>query len=794
MPPPDKRVLTFDEFVLDPERRRLFRHGEEVPLTPKVFELLLEFARHPGEVLRREELMDRLWGDRIVEESNLTQSVFLLRKALGDNEERRLVVTEPGVGYRFVGSVQVLKAEELGGETSGEPGTLGSPWPPGRRSLGFAVALLVCLASLYGAWRLVGDPEPSTLSSIESLAVLPFVDLETRSTTTLGLGIADLVFSELDQRSRLELPTLPIVLDYHQPNKPPAETGHDLGVDAVLAGTTVQSASAIRATLRIVLSGSGRVLFSEAVEAPADDPRLLQNRVAASVLQALRASDAPRSPDTGVSLHRRQTAFEAYELALVGRYHLAKRSPAGLEAGREAFARALEIDPSFAEAWSDLADAELLLGFYRYAEIPTRERYVRAEDAARRALDLDPSLVNPHAVLGMVELHRDYEYEAAFEQFQRALEKSTSSARAHHWYAWLLFSLGFETEGEEQLEMARRLEPLSLILRSAQAGAARFGGRSERSLRILDEVLAINPDFGRAHYNRALALEQLARFDDAEAALARAAEILGPTDEIRSALAHLYFRSDRVEEGRRILDSLRASAASPAHLVPVLCASGDLEGALEDLHRAIDRREVWVWNVVADPRLEPARRLPAFERIEDELFLEQIPNLGATDRGSRPVEIDTALRSIETIEPWLALHSTIHRERDHSPGAGHRDFQRADPIVASRSDLGYVEDQSPGSVSPTHRRSIARRPLAGRQLRAGMRSAGSSGDLRLASRRDLPIRLARVERLRPGGGWDTTDACSARGGRAKRSHQPGSSRGPADRQRNSGGHPSPVAG
>lgn len=512
----DPRYLAFGEFRVDTLRRKLYRGAEPVRVTGRIFDLLMAFLRRPGRSLSRSELLDEVWAGCIVEDANLTQSVFVLRRILGGEAGgQEYILTESGVGYRFVREVEVLP-EAPGGSPPGEPRPLRSRKRRARLLAGVSIVLA-------------------------------------------GVGLAAYLVS-----SRTAPPAGP---------------------------------------------RAGRVA-----------PALVERELA------------------GLGT----ASFRAYDQLVRGQYHLAARNGRSLMRARDAFAAALEEDPAFAQAWAGLAQAEFLLGLYWLDDFPTRERYRRSEDAARRALAADPALPEAHLVLGMLALHYRYDPGASARHFEKALALAPKLARAHHWYAFHLLSQGRYDEALDRLGRARELDPLSLIVRSAEAAFATYGGRYEEAIVLCDAILEVDEDFGRAHINRGLALEQLGRTAEAEASFRRARQLLGATDEVTSALAHLAWSAGRTARGEELTAALRD--ASPYLLAVALAGQNETEAAVRAMERAVERREVMVWTLELDPRFEGLRRHPEYPALLETLHLPA--GAAALARGPLEAEPATLARSL----------------------------------------------------------------------------------------------------------------------------------------------------
>lgn len=607
--------LAFDGFRVDLRQRLLTADGEPVPITPTIFELLLAFLERPGDLLHREELFERVWPGKVLEDANLTQSVFVLRKLLRDTgPEHRLIVTEPGRGYRFVGRV-VPADEDLPLHPDAPKRKAGRRRPRRRALVAGAVAVLSVLSLALALRILEGDGASEPVGGIETVAVLPFTALGTEEPSVLGLGLADAVATRLAADRDLVVRPVSTVLDYLRPGALPTEVGRRLQVDAILEGTLLRSGETLRINVRLTSTDDERVLWAASLRLPAGDEFEIQDAVASRVTAAVIPGSTGTGPasDAGPFVPR-DTSFRAYEAVLEGRYHMAARDRDGFLRARAAYRRALESDPGHAPAWSGLAAAELLLGFYRLGELPPLERYRVAADAARRAVELDPSLSTPHTLLGMLAMVSSHDLDTAERHMLRALDAEPGARLPHHWYAWVLFADGRTEEAIHQIEVAYHIDPMSLIVRSARSLIAYYGGDNQKALDGFDAILAINDRFGRAHLNRGLVLEQLGRFEEAEAAFRRAAEVLGETDEVRASIAHLYGHSGRREAWEALMAEWNPTEASPGVTLFAYAGAGDRDRVLSLLERAVERREVWVWDVRHDPRLDPFRADPRFER------------------------------------------------------------------------------------------------------------------------------------------------------------------------------------
>jgi TolB-like protein len=349
----------FGGFRLDGRRRQLFSAdaGEPVPLTPKVFETLLYFVEHRGELLDKATLLRALWPGLTVEENNLNQNISTLRKALGEApREHRFIVTVPGRGYRFVADVKTPFVEAI---------------PRQQRASSAASTL--------------NNGAPRT-----SVAVLPFANLTgDPAKEYLSDGMAEELICTLSRTRGLKVPARTSSFGYKNRNIDIRQIARELNVETVLEGSIRGAGERIRVTAQLVDAATGFHLWSQNYDRKFEDLFALQDELAAAMAQALRVHVGPTDHPT--------EDLEAYQLFMRGRSRWARLSAPNTARAIELFGLSLARDPNFARAHSGKAAAQYLSALLGHA---TAELLSEAQEAAERAIALDPTLAEPHAVLG----------------------------------------------------------------------------------------------------------------------------------------------------------------------------------------------------------------------------------------------------------------------------------------------------------------------------------------------------------------------------------------------------------
>lgn len=620
----------FGPFELDQNRRVLTRDGEPVPVPGKALEILAVLIRHRVRIVGRDELMEAIWPDTFVEESNLTQNVSVLRRALGEGaRDPRWVVTVPGRGYRFVGRLRGEEGTEEESRRAG--GGVDEPLPrPGLRP---AIALGATLLLAAGAWwivprgadppEIIPAPAPAVAGGQDRatrLAVLPFNDLGPEDEDDyLSVALADALIARLARVDRLSVrPTLSI-LPWADGGLDPAAAASRLEVDAVVAGTFQRIDGRLRLSVQLVRpdGGAGATWWAGRFEREAALRPEIEDAVAEELARAL----VPRLSAAERTLLRAPVAPspEAREEVLKARYQLSRRDEASFAQARRHLDKALAADPDSSAVWEVLAESRVVEGFYGAGGRPPRDSFESAREAAARALELDPASVVAHRVLGYLALQLDLDPAAAADGMRRALEAAPDDAGTLHWLGWVRLAGGDVEGARSALDEARRRDPLSRIRTTALGMGYYYTGDPVTAERWLREALELDPGFGRAWFDLGRIQQALGRADEARSSFARARSLLGDTPELSAAEGHLAARTGDLATWSERLAHLRDSEGTryvePYGYAVLHAAVGDADAALEALGRGLAERSVWAVELLWDPRLAALRDDPRFVEL-----------------------------------------------------------------------------------------------------------------------------------------------------------------------------------
>jgi serine/threonine-protein kinase len=634
MPEETRTIYSFDGFVVDLNRRVLLRDGQPIQLTSKAFDLLLALVESQGRELGKEELMERVWANQIVEDANLTVTMANLRKALGEKaSDHRFIVTIPGKGYRFVAELGnrdlrrefivesktegLITVEEdvVGDEPQGK--LVGAQFTKvkGRVWLG-AVALFVVLAisvAGYFTWfsrATVASPQ------IKSIAVLPFKPLVADSRDeSLELGMADTLIARLSNIREINVRPISSVRKYSALEQDPIAAGREQRVDAVLDGQIQKAGEKVRVTVRLLRIADGAPLWSSQFDEKMTDIFAVQDSISERVTSAL-ALTLTNEEKSGIA-KRYTTNTEAYELYLKGRYQLNRLTDDGFFKGRAFFQQAIDKDPGYAMAYAGLADAYDRLG--GFDALAPKEAFPQAREAAQKALQLDASLAEAHTALATVNFAYDWDFSAAAREYQRAIEINPGYSDAHQMNSYYLAAIGRFNDALAEMKRALELDPVSLE-KTTGIGEILYQQRHyDEAIGQYRKALEMDSNSGFTHWALGRALLAQGKFNEAIAEFQKAIPLSGDSPDEPAELARAYALAGRRDEALKIIGELNKLSehkhVSPTGIAAIYGALGDKNQAFAFLNKAFDERDFVLIMLKVEPMLDPLRSDPRFAEL-----------------------------------------------------------------------------------------------------------------------------------------------------------------------------------
>jgi TolB-like protein/DNA-binding winged helix-turn-helix (wHTH) protein/Flp pilus assembly protein TadD len=622
----------FGPFRLDAAQLLLWRGEDLISLEPKALELLLVLLESGSGLVTKDQLMERLWPNTHVEEANITHNVYKVRQALGETENgENYITTIPRRGYRFVARVTEVRDEEPALvitettrahivveedqepekviDTSRTAKPLSLPSQPSKAIasrlwfIGGAVIVLGLVIGLIYATR-ARQPHTTTTAELHSVAVLPFRPLVAgQRDESLEIGMADTLITRLSNLNQITVRPTSSVRKYTDPQQDAQVAGRELLVDSVLDGNIQKVGDQLRLTARLVRVSDGSTIWAGKFDTQFLNIFAVQDDISEKVAAAL----SPKlSGEERHGLSRRYTDnLEAYQLYLQGQYHWATFRPPDLLVSVNYYNEALKKDPNYALAYAGLAKSYMVMGIY--GPLSSLEAGPKAREAALKALQLDPNLVDAHTAYGGNKIFYEWDWEGARNELQRAQEINTNDVDAHSLYAYYLAAMGKPDDAISEQKRAKELAPQWHIPNNEVLLGLFEAQRYNDAINQSREVLKLEPDNYFAHTIIGQCLTQLGKYDEARLEFDRAAPASHP--RALSQLGYLHALTGNKVEALKIVEQLQAKPFSytPIHVAQIYAGLKNKDEAFAWLNKAYEQRCPFLWRIKVTPQFDELR-------------------------------------------------------------------------------------------------------------------------------------------------------------------------------------------
>ncbi len=489
-------------------------------------------------------------------------------------------------------------------QTAKRSGLFGYMWVP---------ILLVILALTAGAfWYFSGSS-----GEIDSIAVMPFVNESGDDDVEyLSDGMTETLISRLTRIPNLSVKASSSVFYYKGKSATPRQLGQDLGVGAVLLGKVSVRNERLKLSLELVDTATQNALWGETFDSPMSDLVDVQKEVAEQVSSQLRQH---LSTDAKEDLARTYTRnSEANQLYLKGRYHWNKRSVEDFQKAIDLFKEAIDKDPTYALAYSGLADVYVLMP--QYARKPSKVYMPLAKSAAQKAIELDDSLAEPHATMGYVVSIFEGNFVEAESEYERAIQLDPKYATAYQWYSEYLAAMGRNEEAVRAAKKALELEPLSLIIHTGVGLIYWITGNPDASIAHLKTTKELAPDFIPPYQICALAYESKRMFKETNENYIKAFELAGGDTSWLKELETHYEKDgwEGVWKQRIRFFLERQKQEGGGYEFIIASNYGNLENrekTLEYMRMVVDERGWRILNIRSAPTFEFLKGDPEYEAI-----------------------------------------------------------------------------------------------------------------------------------------------------------------------------------
>ena len=621
-------LYQFGPYRLDPRERTLMRGNQTVTLPPKAFDTLVLMVRNSGHLMEKDELIRALWPDSFVEEGSLSNNIFLLRKALG--EDPQYIETVPKRGYRFLGQVQCLPdgeeehQQEQGFRTS-RP-VLTSAAKVSRLSHSWvtwgigALALFIILAAAGWYYRSVR----SGSGTIHSVVVLPFDNASgDPNAEYLSDGIAESLIDSLSQLPNLKVMSRDSAFHYRRNGTDAHSVGQALGVETVFKGSVAKQGDTLTISAELIDARDNSHLWGQRYSRKSSDLFALQEEIAQEMTAALRVR---LTGEEEKRLRKTYTANpEAYESYLKGRYWWNKQTEEGFRRGIEYFEQAIAKDPGYSLAYAGLADC--YISSASFGLISAKEGYSKGTQWAEKALQLDDSLASAHVSLASVKTDYEWDWAEGEKEALRAIELNPNDAEAHGARAEVLWTTGRIDESINETKRALELDPLSINHNIALAFELFLGRRFDQAIEQGGKTLELDPNYISAYYVRGVAYVKKSMYKEAMAEFEKGVSISPDDLEALTGLGYGYAATGKRAEAEKVISRLNQLSTrefvSPVWMAKIYSGLGEKDKAFASLERAYqDRSIVSVTYIKTNPMLDPLRTDPRFGELLRRLNLQ----------------------------------------------------------------------------------------------------------------------------------------------------------------------------
>ncbi len=490
----------------------------------------------------------------------------------------------------------------------GETGKSSSVLPPAsetssaRKYFIPAAAILVIALVAAGIWYWRGR---SSASQIGSIAVIPFATAGGNvDTDFLSDGLTESLIDSLAHVPQLRVMSRNSVFRYKGKEIDAQKVGKELTVDALLTGRVVQHGNMVQVSADLTNVQDNTEIWGEHYESNSSDILALQQKIAGDIAEKLR-SKLSGTEKQQVTKQGTQNP-EAYQLYVKGRYSWNKRTPADIKASISYFNQAIDKDPSYALAYSALSDAYEVLG--NEGGEPN-EMMPKSNAAAEKALELDPTLAHPRAVLASNKMEYNWDFAGGEADFRKALALDPSDATAHQWFGQDLSSIGgHDQEAIDEVARARQLDPLSPVMGMA-LGSVYFTARQvDKSVEIFQKLIADNPTFVPGHTQLANSYQAEHKYAEMIQEMKIAAQLQDDKDfsEVVTALDTGFRSGGWVNAERKGLEVVlgqrktKSSYISPYSIAQVYADLGDKDHVFEWLNTAYQERDTTLFGIRTD--------------------------------------------------------------------------------------------------------------------------------------------------------------------------------------------------
>jgi len=557
--------IRFGSFEVDLRAGELRKHGAKIRLQEQPFQILVMLLEHPGEVVTREELRNKLWpADTFVDfDHGLNKAINKLREALGDSADSpRFIETLAKRGYRFVESPAISS------------------------------------------------------DRIESLAVLPLDNLSRDPEQEyFADGLTEALITSLAKIGALRVISRTTAMRFKKTDKSLPQIARELNVDAIVEGTVLRSGDRVRISAQLIHASTDTHLWADNYDRDLRDILALHSEVAQAIARQVQVKLTPQEQAQFAQVS--PVNPEAYETYLKGRFHWNRRGSVEMLEAMQCFQQAIAKDPVYAPAHAGLADSLASLGAWSF--VPPGESLGKAKGLALRALEIEPSLGEAHTSLAWINAWYERDFAIAERGFERSVELNPRYPTAHYFFGFFLALMGRYEEAYTELQRALRLDPLSSVMHWGLGMVFWCSRRYDQAIEEAERSLELDPAFVGAHALHGWAYPDKSRHDLAISSLRKAVELSQGASQWVGSLGEAYAKAGHRDEAREILlrlnDLSKQRYVTPYIVARIHAALGEHDNAFHCLETAYKTRAAWMMFLKTDPHFDALRPDPRFQDL-----------------------------------------------------------------------------------------------------------------------------------------------------------------------------------
>jgi TolB-like protein/DNA-binding winged helix-turn-helix (wHTH) protein len=627
MAPPQTK-LRFDVYEADPRAGELRKHGARMPLEDRPFRALVILLQNANTVVTREELQSQLWPADVFIDFNqgLNAVIGKIRRALNDNPEKpRFIETVGRRGYRFVGQVSAEESPANPAVAPVPPETQTRMIPLPNR-LAVLSGLLVLIGLGYAVQRShllskIGFGNARDSQPIKALAVLPLENLSKEPGQEYFVdGMTDELIANLSKIRSLRVASRTSIAHLKGSKKTLAEIAGELNVDAVVEGSVSKVEDKVRIRAELTRATNDEHLWAASYTANLIDILGVQAQMAEQIASEI---DRHLTADEkeAVAHFSRPANPTAYDAFLLGRYYYYQSGREGMSKSCQYFDKAIKADPKYAPAYGGKADC--LVGLSTWGLMLPDQAMPQARAMAKKALELDDSLVSAHGTLGSIFLSYDWNWDAARGELQRATELEPNNSEMHLRLGSYYASVGNLDEAERETKLGVDLDPVSRAAYRNLSWIYLATHRYSEAEQTLKTCLELDPNFPMAQSSLRFAYDREKKYSLAVAAMqddARAEKNYELADKIET-----IFRNSGYEPAKKYyfetrLEKALAAKASALFIATLYANMDNNTKALDFLEQAYRQREA-INRLKATPEFEALRPDPRFQKLLKDMRL-----------------------------------------------------------------------------------------------------------------------------------------------------------------------------